>query len=260
MTVTSEVPLVQTASGERSFTIATESVAQPAARQPQLRRAARAGAGREQSARQPDAGDAGWAAAATATSCSTARPRWIPASTGRPRASASKPSPKSESSTSGYQAEYGRSSGLQINAVTKSGTNQFRGSLYDVERKSKWNANSKTNILNGDPKAFQDERDWGFAMGGPVGKPGGSNKLFFYFNHEQNPRNFGNTVTRYRMPTALERRGDFSQSTDNLGNPFPYIKDPLLPGACNATTQAGCFADGGVLGRIPAEPAVPDRV
>src|SRR5204863_445683 len=44
--------------------------------------------------------------------------------------------------TQGYQAEYGRSSGLQITAVTKSGTNRFHGSLYDVERKSAWNANS----------------------------------------------------------------------------------------------------------------------
>ena len=31
----------------------------------------------------------------------------------------------------------------------------------------------------------------------------------------------GNNVVRYRMPTALERAGDFSQSTDNNGNPFP---------------------------------------
>ena len=70
--------------------------------------------------------------------------------------------------TFGYQAEYGRSSGLQINAVTKSGTNQFHGSLYDVERHSSFGyANSKTNILNGDPKSTGDQRDWGWTIGGP---------------------------------------------------------------------------------------------
>src|SRR5207244_178345 len=35
---------------------------------------------------------------------------------------------------SGYQAEYGRSIGLQITGVTKSGTNRFRGSVYDIKR------------------------------------------------------------------------------------------------------------------------------
>ena len=54
------------------------------------------------------------------------------------------------------------------------------------------------------------------------------------------------------MPTALERAGDFSQTTDNNGAPYPYIKDPLIDGACTATNTAGCFRDGGVLGRIPA--------
>ncbi|MPY91234.1 MAG: hypothetical protein GEU99_25400 [Luteitalea sp.] len=155
--------------------------------------------------------------------------------------------------TSNYQAEYGRSSGLQITAVTKSGTNRFRGSLYDVERNSNWDSNSKVNKLNGDPKPITRERDWGWSIGGPVGKPGGNNKLFFFYAQEFEPRTGGNDVVRYRMPTALERQGDFSQSTDNNGNLYPYIKDPSLSGACDATNQGACFADGGVLGRIPAD-------
>jgi hypothetical protein len=155
--------------------------------------------------------------------------------------------------TFGYQAEYGRASGLQINAVTKSGTNTFHGALYDVERHSSFGyANSKTNILNGDPKPFVDERDIGWAIGGPIGKPGGNNKLFFYYNQEFNPRTVGNRVFRYRVPTDLERKGDFSQTTDNQGNPFPFIKNPNVAGTCSAANQAACYADGGVLGRIPA--------
>src|SRR6476620_6330895 len=153
---------------------------------------------------------------------------------------------------SNYQAEYGRSSGLQITAVTKSGTNKFRGSLYDVERNSDWNANSRTNILNGDPKAVLRQREWGYSIGGPVGKPGGANKLFFFYTQEFEPRTGGNDPTRYRVPTAAERQGDFSQSTDNNGNLYPYIKNPAVSGTCSATSQAACFADGGVLGKIPA--------
>lgn len=154
--------------------------------------------------------------------------------------------------TSSYQAEYGRSSGLQVTAVTKSGSNRFHGSMYDVERSSDWNANSKVNILNGDPKTTSKSRDWGYSIGGPVGKPGGTNKLFFFYAQEFQPRTTGNNVVRFRVPTALERAGDFSQTTDNNGALFPYIKDPLLTGTCSATSQAACFADGGVLGRIPA--------
>ena len=155
---------------------------------------------------------------------------------------------------SGYQAEYGRSSGLQIMAVTKSGTNQFRGSVYDVERNSKWNANSRTNILNNLPKTVSKEKDWGYSIGGPIGKPGGHNKLFFFNAVEFRPRTGGNDLQVFRVPTALERAGDFSQTTDNNGNPYPYIRDPLASGACTATVtgdHSACFQDGGVLGRIP---------
>ena len=250
VTVSGEVPLVQSATGERSFTIATTSVSNlPLANRSYdallaLAPGVNSQPGNLTPATRIGGGGDGNFMLDGSTSMDPGVNR--PASRVSVEAIA-----EVKVVTSGYQAEYGRSSGLQVNAITKSGTNKFHGSLYDVERKSKWNANSQTNIINGDPKPFQDERDWGFAVGGPIGKPGGSNKMFFYFNLEMNPRNFGNTVTRYRMPTALERKGDFSQSTDNLGNPFPYIKDPLLPGACSATSTAGCFADGGVLGRIP---------
>src|SRR4029453_19127001 len=144
--------------------------------------------------------------------------------------------------------------------VAKSGTNRFRGSVYDVERNTSWNANSRTNILNGTPKTITKQKDWGYSIGGPIGKPGGNNKLFFFNAVEFRPRTGGNDQQTFRVPTALERRGDFSQTTDNLGNPYPYIKDPLLSGACNATTQAGCFADGGVLGRVPANPLYQPRL
>lgn len=123
--------------------------------------------------------------------------------------------------TSSYQAEYGRSSGLQITAVTKSGTNRFRGSVYSVFRDSDWNCNSRANFLNGDPKTVLKEKDLGYSIGGPVGRPGGNNKLFFFYSHEYAPRTGGNNVVRHRMPTALERAGDFSQTYDNNGVLFP---------------------------------------
>jgi hypothetical protein len=153
----------------------------------------------------------------------------------------------------GYQAEYGRSSGLQITAVSKSGTNRLRGSLYNVRRNSDWNANSKTNILNGNPKPILKQQEIGYSIGGPIGKPGGNNKLFFFHALEFLPRTGGNDVVNFRMPTELERAGDFSQSRDNLGNLYPFIKDPNLSGACTAADQTACFKDGGVLGRIPAD-------
>lgn len=249
--VKSEAPLIQAATGERSFTVSTESVTNlPLAGRTYDQLLALAPGVNSQpgnltpATRLGGGGDGNFMLdGATAMDPGVNRP-------------ATRVSTEAISEvrivTSGYQAEYGRSSGLQINAVTKSGTNRFKGSLYDVERKSDWNRNSRVNILNGDPKATQNERDWGGSIGGPVGKPGAQNKLFFYANLEMNPRDVGGAVNRFRVPTALERAGDFSQTLDNLGNPYPYIKDPQLSGACSASSQVACFKDGGVLGRIPA--------
>src|SRR5262249_17565321 len=154
--------------------------------------------------------------------------------------------------TSTYQAEYCRESGVQVTAVTKSGTNRFRGSAYDVQRNSDWNSNSKVNKLNGDPKTVIKEKDLGFTIGGPIGKPGGNNKMFFFYAQEFSPRTRGGAVTRYRVPTELERAGDFSQTYDNNGNLYNLIRDPSSPSPCTSSNTAGCFQDGGILGKIPA--------
>jgi len=58
--------------------------------------------------------------------------------------------------SSGYQAEYGRSIGLQITGVTKSGSNQFRGGGYDIRRNSKFNSNSWENVRNGVAKRSEE--------------------------------------------------------------------------------------------------------
>jgi hypothetical protein len=158
--------------------------------------------------------------------------------------------------TQGYQAEYGRSSGLQITAVTKSGSNRFKGSAYDIQTDSDWDANSWVNDKNGDPKPKTSTKILGYTIGGPVGKPGSNNKLFFFYSHEYRPVttaiNQGNPI-RIRVPTALERAGDFSQTRDNTGALFNLIRDPSSTSPCTAANTAGCFQADGVLGRIPAE-------
>ena len=175
--------------------------------------------------------------------------------------------------TSSYQAEYGRAVGGQVQMVTKSGTQSFHGSGYWFGRRSGWNANSWTNnragapapVGNGaviePPKASRD--DFGFTIGGPIYIPGVFNtdkkKLFFFWSEEFQKRSSPPSQRTARVPTALERAGDFSQSVDNSGNPYPYIRDYTTGLPCNASDTRGCFQDGGVLGRIPAEPPLCSR-
>lgn len=159
--------------------------------------------------------------------------------------------------TNGYQAEYGRAVGGQVQVVTKSGTQAFHGSGYWYGRRSDWNANSWTNNRAGIQPAKASRNDYGYTIGGPVFIPGLFNeekkKLFFFFSQEHQKRADPVSERLSRVPTALERSGDFSQSVDNNGNPWPYIRDYTLGLPCNASNTAGCFAAGGVLGRIPAD-------
>ena len=96
------------------------------------------------------------------------------------------------------------------------------------------------NDKNGDPKPKSSFKTLGYSIGGPVGKPGGSNKLFFFYSHEyrptNNPINNGNPI-RIRVPTAAERAGDFSQTLDNNGALFNLIHNPASSSPCTRPTR-----------------------
>ena len=85
--------------------------------------------------------------------------------------------------TSQYDASYGRNVGANVNVVTKSGTNQFHGTLFEFFRNSVLNADDYFYPKNspGEP-AHQtlDQNQFGFSFGGPIKK----NKLFFFSSYE----------------------------------------------------------------------------
>lgn len=159
--------------------------------------------------------------------------------------------------TNAYQAEYGRSSGAQISVVTKSGTSDFHASGYLFHRNDSLNANNWKNNRDGLPRNKFRFNDAGYTIGGPIFIPRTFNrardKLFFFFSQEYQNQLKPQTEKDRSVPTALERQGDFSQSVDRSGNPFPYIRDYTTGLPCSATDQSGCFKADGVLGRIPKD-------
>lgn len=98
--------------------------------------------------------------------------------------------------TSNYSAEYGRSAGGVVNAVTKSGTNDFHGDLFYYIRDNKLGARNpqsfQTVLLPGgatDIVALKPEdrrQQFGGAIGGPIVR----DRLFFFFTYDNSRRNF----------------------------------------------------------------------
>jgi len=135
--------------------------------------------------------------------------------------------------TSSYSAEFGKGAGGQINVVTRSGTNQLHGTLFEFNRN---NAVQARNLFDRNP-AFRDsngrflappfnQNQFGLTLGGPVIVPRGYNgkdKTFFFVNYEGFRLRRGNT-TLTTVPTADMKKGDFSSflgtgiGTDASGN------------------------------------------
>lgn len=131
--------------------------------------------------------------------------------------------------TNSQPAEFGRSSGAQIEVVTKSGTRDFHGTGYFFHRHEGLNANSWRNNVDGRKKDYYRYNTEGFNIGGPAYIPGKFNrnkeKLFFFMGIEWQGQLVPQGLHNVTVPTALERNGDFSQTHDGGGAPV-IIFDP----------------------------------
>lgn len=145
--------------------------------------------------------------------------------------------------TSNYQAEFGRNSGGMVTVITRSGTKAFHGSAYDYYRHESLNANSFYNNRTGTQKAPYRYRISGYSVGGPIFIPNKINKnkekFFFFFSQEYTgvKRDFGSKFVN--VPTAAERRGDYSQSMD-VNGALIVVRDPVngQPFAGNQVPQS----------------------
>jgi outer membrane receptor protein involved in Fe transport len=97
-----------------------------------------------------------------------------------------------------FSAEYGRAGGAVINVVTKSGTNDLRGSIFEFYRDKALNANNAINELNNRPKSPYHYHQFGGTLGGPIRR----NRDFYFFNYD-GQRNTQPNIVFLNLPPTL---------------------------------------------------------
>ena len=123
--------------------------------------------------------------------------------------------------TNAVSAEFGRLGGGVINLITKSGTNQFRGTAFEFLRDSSLDANNFFSNRAGIQKGSFRRNQFGGNIGGPIRK----DRTFFFVNYERLQQRAANVGT-FTVPLPEWRRGDFSNLKNAAGQPI-IIYDPL---------------------------------
>ena len=130
--------------------------------------------------------------------------------------------------TAAFKAEESHASGGMITLITKSGTNEFHGGVFDYYQSQRLDANSWLQNRAGRTKAIYHRNDFGASAGGPIVLPklyNGKNKTYFFFSYEgfRQPSTAG--VGELTVPTAAFKAGDFTGWKLSNGSSIP-IFDP----------------------------------
>jgi hypothetical protein len=118
--------------------------------------------------------------------------------------------------TSNAGAEYGRTAGVAFNILTKNGTNQFHGSLFETFRNDHLDARNFFSVQ----KTKLRYNDFGYTIGGPIKK----DKLFFFWGQEWKRLRQNASPTRVTVPSTAMLNGDFSAVGQIF---FPGTKTPI---------------------------------
>src|SRR5580693_973439 len=126
-----------------------------------------------------------------------------------------------------YPAQYGSYLGLHVNLVSKSGTNDLHGSVYDYIQNTVFNAHDFFDAP-GSPKLINHYNQYGFAVGGPVYFPklyNGRSRTFFFGSWEKLNQVSESTGIASTL-TSAERNGDFSAIGVPITDPFTGLLYP----------------------------------
>ncbi len=139
--------------------------------------------------------------------------------------------------TNTFDAEFGRNSGSVVNVVTKSGTNELHGNVYEFFRNKVLNSRGFFDTAKPDFKQNQ----FGGTLGGPIKK----DRTFFFGSYEGRRIRQGTSSPVVTVPTVAERNGDFSSGSTFAGT----LSDDNVASILNA--RPGCATEVAALGGAP---------